>query len=361
MFFYHEFIYVIEKKEIFMKEIQVKKERKVKITSDSEVQTLEIGKDIIDSGFLNKLTDASLSIFIYLATHITQEKFIELDLSLLSKKIPYNINDIKNGLEILNNQNLIKLTNQDNKQLIYKIEFKPEVKPSQQENNINPPDDRLTYRKDIININNISNKQLIKALLSFVPPEKNPNSFKNEIDKWIKDFEPSLLQELIRRVDKWLSKHDNSSEAEGFYYLKGIINDWYKKEIYSYKKLKYFDRLFRETRELGKSYGIKWRNISPAQLETFKDWLTKDFALSKSVVKYAIREATKRKSNGQPSLKYIEDNFIKPWKQAGVKSIKEAKRYLTSKNKKENNKPKKENSYENTFKKDWDKFYWDLN
>lgn len=343
-----------------MKEIKLREKRTVRITSGSEDQTLEIGKNTIDSGLLNELTGPSLAVFIYLATHLDKKNSVKLDLSLISNKISYDIQDIKKGLEILNQKNFIDMKRQDNKYLTFSIRFKPGKDTSSFSENITPPVDGAAYRKDIIKKQHITKTQLIKAFLSFIPSNKKPDSFKKEFNKWLNDFEPNLLQELIRRVDKWLSRNNNSSTREGFYYLKGIINDWYKKEIFTSKKLRYFDRLFRETRELARSYGIKWKNISPSQLETFRSWLTEDFALSKPVVQFAIQEATKRKSNGQPSLKYIEDNFIIPWKDAGIKNVKEARHYLNSTKRNKNKKQQTDKSFSDLAQKEWDKFYWDF-
>lgn len=63
-------------------------------------------------------------------------------------------------------------------------------------------------------------------------------------------------------------------------------------------------------------------------MEIFQSWLTGDFPLSKSVACFAIQQAIRRKKGARPSLKYIEDNFISPWKQARIKSIDQAEALL---------------------------------
>ena len=56
-----------------------------------------------------------------------------------------------------------------------------------------------------------------------------------------------------------------------------------------------------------------------------------DFALSLSIAKFAIQEAIRRKSDGRPSMNYIEGNFIKPFKANQVKTIEEARAILNQK------------------------------
>jgi len=91
-------------------------------------------------------------------------------------------------------------------------------------------------------------------------------------------------------------------------------------------------------------------------METFKNWISGKNGLSFSLAKFAIKEAIKRKKDGQPSLKYIEDNFINPWKKANIKNNEQARKYLNKKNilnKTQQNKKKKSAQ--------WNDFSWNFN
>jgi hypothetical protein len=138
-----------------------------------------------------------------------------------------------------------------------------------------------------------------------------------------------MLKELVRRVDKWLKRQGGSDHLQGAYaYLKAIIDNWYQEEITSYEKLQQQDKLHRETKELARAYGIRSFSSNTAQLKTFQSWLTGEQALSKELALAAIREAVRRKRDGQPSLKYVEDNFINPIKELGISNLADFRRWL---------------------------------
>lgn len=117
--------------------------------------------------------------------------------------------------------------------------------------------------------------------------------------------------------------------------------------------------MYRETKILAETYGFKkWKKLNPVHMETFKNWISGKNGLNLAVAKFAIKEAIKRKKDGQPSLKYIEDNFIKPWKNAGIKNINQARKFLK-------NKHNSQQKHIKTTKKDksvqWNNFSWDFN
>src|SRR6056297_2925627 len=172
----------------------------------------------------------------------------------------------------------------------------------------------------------------------------------------VNDFEAKLIKELVRRTYKWVNKN-NKNKKEGFYYVDGIVDDWYSKEIFDYERIKYFDKLYRDTNELAKCYGFKnWHNINKAQMEIFHSWLNDKDGLSLTIAKYAIKEAFRKKSDGQPSLKYIEDNFIIPLKENNTKSKSQAKKVL-------NNNSFQAEQTDQTNKgseTSWETFEWDI-
>ena len=345
--------------------------QKVKLVAHEEKQSLEIGRSAIDAGLLKKFPDSSLAVFLYLLTHLKKDNYLKLDLNNITSNLACDLSEIKKSLDYMNDNDIIDIEKKNNKEFEIIIN-KENINENKKEKNIlinrktfNNFQDKKKYRKNIIKKKAPSINEIKKAIVSFLADDIDYRQFNKEIDKWLNDFSKEILQELIRRVNKWLEKQrGQENHNNAFYYLRGIIDDWYNKEIFDLDKLKYFDRLYRETKDLARVYGIKWRNINPTQLETFKSWLIDDFALSSSMVQYAIKEGVKRKRDGQPSLKYIEDNFIKPLKNNKIRSVREARKYFAKKknynrNHDSNQNKKNKNDKDDNIKK-WDKFYWDL-
>lgn len=346
-----------------MKKINVKKQNKISITSANDINVLEIGNSAIEQGFLKLLPSSSLAIVLYLLTHLEEGNYVQTNPVIISNFLAEDtsLETINDKLNYLAQLDLIEISEQRKGDYTYKIYVNLDKllnnKKSETElasNHFN----QVKIREELIAKKSISKKELKTALTTFIPPAHH-SLIKDSLNQWLEDFELALIKELIRRVDKWIKKYNNPPE-QAFHYLQGIIDDWYQKKIFSYKRLQYFDKLFRETKELAKAYGINWQNLKPVHMETFAQWLTdkQGYALSQAVAKYAIQEAIKRKKDGQPSLKYIEDNFIIPWKKAKVKSIKEAQKLLKKNN---NYKPKTKMKKKPKENKDpWENFSWDF-
>ena len=366
-----------------MSKLNIFQQNNVKITGDEISQSIEIDKEVIDNGFLKNFPDSTLSIFLYLTTHIKNNNSVTIKPANISECLPFKLKTIIKGLNYLEENDIINVIhNENNPSFKIKINFES-ISQSRNDSGIEDSDKNtentnsenidLPY-KDIIRKDSVSIKELTEVLVSFIPFDKKKEEIKNNINQWIEDFETEVLQELIRRVLKW-QKNTNHTKEKAFYYMKAIIEDWYDKEVFTYDRLQYFDQLYRETRELANIYGVKSYNLDSVQMKTFKNWLTDDFALSLSVAKYAIRQAIKRKKDGQPSIQYIEDNFIKPWKKAEIRTVHQAKKYLESNRKSNNDSNNSHNSTTNTTetqsnvsndnsktqnKSDWDDFSWDL-
>ncbi|MFW6237859.1 MAG: DnaD domain-containing protein [Halanaerobiales bacterium] len=344
-----------------MQQINVSQNRKTRIICKDEARSVEIGKTAIDRGLLKRLPEPTLSIMLYLLTRCSENNRVQTNATGISGYIPYSTEKIKNGLQKLTQHGIIHISNEKNRNHEVEIAINPDKLLEED------LCEETQERED----NDASRAELRRTLHKFVPPGKS-ELLADSIERWLDDFDKNQLLELIRRVNKW---QDNNSrtQKETFYYLQGIIDDWYEKEIFSYKRLQHFDRLFRETRELARIYGFKnWQNVSPAQMEVFRKWLSDENALGYKVIKLAITEAVRRKKDGRPSLKYIEDNFIKPWKKAGIKTVQQAEKYLDNNNNKnrENFSSKhpgrrkgkrgKENKQQKTGKTPWENFSWDF-
>lgn len=340
----------------------VNEQKKIMISNINTTRSIEIGDAAIDCGFLLQFPGVTLPIFLYLATHMDDDYLIRTSPTIISTYLPdtYTVEDIYAGLCHLKNEGIIDCSGEREGDYTYLIRVNidnirqashpaPETKKGLK--NIYFNDREL--RQEILQLPRPCRAELFQGILTFVPPEEDLELLEGKITQWLEDFPADMIKELIRRVDKWQARYDNPAEGT-FHYLKGIIDDWYKKETFTYEKLQDQDKLFREIREISRLYGLaEWHNISPVQLETFRNWLQEDYPLSAEIVKLAIREAFRRKKDGQPSLQYIEDNFIKPFKEKKIRDTGEALKLLqknrTVKKKKEKRVP---------F--NWDRLAWDF-
>ena len=331
----------IIKKEFTMdNQFSIKYQKKISFFSEADQQIIELGNTAIEQGFLKAFPGTSLAIFFYLITHLNGDNCLQTNTTLIASYLPAELERtaIEEGLNYLAQHDLIEISPRREGDYRYTISVKVEnlsnlaglapVNSDGQEDEDNNFKERVKIRQRVIKQTTSGPAEIKKALLSFLPTGSEPRLAGEQIDQWLESFELAVLQELIRRVDKWINKNHAAGE-QAFNYLSGIVADWYRKEIFNYKRLQYFDQLYRESRELASAYGIKnWQNLTPSHLEVFKSWLSEDFPLSKSVACFAIQEAIKRKKGACPSLQYIENNFISPWKQARIKSIEQAKAYL---------------------------------
>ncbi len=321
-------------------QFSIKCQKKISFFSEADQQIIELGNTVIEQGFLKAFPGTSLAIFLYLITHLNGDNCLQTNTTLISSYLPAELERtaIEAGLNYLAQHDLIEISPRRKGDYRYTITVKVEnlsnlaglapVNSDGQEDEDNNFKERVKNRQRVIKQTTSGPAEIKKALLSFLPNGSDPRLVGEQIDQWLESFELPVLQELIRRVDKWNNKNHAAGE-QAFNYLSGIVDDWYRKEIFNYQRLQYFDQLYRESRELASAYGIKnWQNLTSSHLEVFKSWLSKDFPLSKSVACFAIQEAIKRKKGACPSLQYIENNFISPWKQARIKSIEQAKAYL---------------------------------
>ena len=311
------------------------RENKIRITTGRDNKWVEIGHDAIRSGFLKKLPGTSLPILLYLLTHTENGTTVRATPETIARFLPCNKQETKEGLQYLAKKEIITLNNRQRKITLHIENLRLNKGKSKKPGNKN---------------------KLRNKLQSYIPPGEDPGI----VDQWLDDFDQKLMWELIRRVDKWFNKQKfNQTPENKFYYLMGIIDNWYEKKIYTYKRLKYFDRLYRETKTLAETYGLKnWNKLNTTQIEIFEDWLSGKDGLSLKLAKFAIKEAIRRKKDGQPSLKYIEDNFIEPFKKANVRTINQANIFLSKNNTFSKNKNKKNNK---KTAGQWNDFSWDFN
>ncbi|HOA40803.1 MAG TPA: DnaD domain protein [Halanaerobiales bacterium] len=339
----------------------INEQRKLVVSNMNSTRSIEIGDAAIDCGFLLQFPGVTLPIFLYLVTHMDDNYQIRTCPTIISTYLPdsYKVEEIYAGLSYLKNNGIIDCTGEREGDYTYLIQLN--IDKIQQAGAL-PAGSKTGLHNDYFNNRELRMKilqlpqpcraELFQAILTFISPAEDLNILESKINQWLEDFPLEMIRELIRRVDKWQEKYNNPAE-KAFHYLKGIIDDWYRKEIHSYEDLQKQDRLFREIKEIAQLYGLaQWQNISPVQVETFQNWLQEDYPLSVEVVKLAIQEAFRRKKDGQPSLQYIEDNFIKLLKENQIRDTREARGLFKK------TRPKRRQ--EDRFSFDWDKLAWDF-
>jgi hypothetical protein len=301
-------------------------------TEKESRQVLSISDTIIDKGFLRKFSGSEVKLLLYLLTHRHKENLIKIELPLAAAALGMDLKELKNVLKSLRNKSILSNEEQKNSHLFsYNLELKQLFSNNFKEKEHSKTEELSgsELRRQVIKTNIVSEKEIAAALISFLPPAQRNIHRREEIKSWLDDFELKMLKELVRRVNKWLERQGGGDYLSGsFAYLRAIIESWYQEGITTYEKLQEQDKLHRETRELARAYGINSFSSDTAQLKTFQSWITGEQALSKELALAAIREAVRRKRDGQPSLKYVEDNFINPIKELGINNLGDFKRWL---------------------------------
>ena len=294
-------------------------------------QLLTLGDSLIEKGFLRQFSGDQTKVLIYLLTHLKEANKIEIELPLAAGALGLEIEALKNSLSGLAATGVIDQQPAEEQNFFHCVlSLKAVLSKNKNENRAaESTASGAEVRKQLIKSNSASESEIAAALISFLPPASRNIHRREEIKSWLQDFEPQMLKELVRRVDKWLKRQGGGDHLQGAYaYLKAIIDNWYQEEITTYEKLQEQDKLHRETKELARAYGIRSFSSNTAQLKTFQSWLSGEQALSKELALAAIREAVRRKRDGQPSLKYVEDNFINPIKELGISSLADFRRWL---------------------------------
>lgn len=302
-------------------------------TEKESRQILSISDTIIDKGFLRQFSGSEVKLLLYLLTHRQKEKLIKIELPLAAAALGIDIKELKDILKSLSDKSILSNRQQKTSHLLsYQLELKHLFNNKFEEKTDSQAEEELSgaeLRRQVIQTNIVSKKEIAAALISFLPPSQRNINRREEIKGWLQDFELKMLKELVRRVNKWLERQGGGDYLNGsFAYLRAIIESWYEEDITTYEKLQQQDKLHRETRELAQAYGINSFSSNTAQLKTFQSWITGEQALSKELALAAIREAVRRKRDGQPSLKYVEDNFINPIKELGINNLGDFKRWL---------------------------------
>jgi DNA replication protein DnaD len=191
----------------------------------------------------------------------------------------------------------------------------------------NTANDAVSY---ILRQKAFSEEDLVRAITCMIPSQLLTPNFRQEVDYWFNTFDKEVIKELVRRTDE---ARQRDPELNCQAYIRKIANEWIQNQILNIEDLAASDKLYRETRSLIEEFGIeRQKEITRTHWETISRWLhcesATDFALSIEVARFAIQSAIMRKSDGRPSLGYIEDNLIKPFKENKIKTVEEAREFL---------------------------------
>ena len=359
-------------------------EELISFADTPEGRTVQLEEKIIEKGFLTRFPGSSLALFLLLSAKGADRESYIVERERLNCLLPGSSKEVQTALDFLEECDLLEYSSvtkkedgQDQQQAVsgkkrpncLKINFKPknifpgkyraEAVLEKKEEQCERPDNAGEEPPDVADV---SDGELREKLLEFFPGNQGSQAYRQaaeEVERWCKDFPPKLLQELLRRVRKWLGYPQNPHER-AHYYLRAIVSDWYEKGIFSREKLKEYDRLYRETRELARIYGFKnYHQLNPVQLETLKGWLTGSRGLSLEIACWAVRQAVRHKRDGSPSLDYIERNYIKPLKQAGVKNIGQAAEILGENDFFQQEGRQTRDHEEKEFCQEWENFFWE--
>lgn len=304
-------------------------------------QGIEISQEAVTAGFLTNFTGEMLSVYLYLLTHVKEDLTLTVTIDTIRDLLARNSLEIKTALTMLEAADYIGIV-KDEDWTVIKISLKQtltaSVPKTPQLNQRDTVENNAVKRNDplleyIFRQKTFSEKDLVRAISSMIPAQSLTQNFRQEIEYWFKTFEKDVIKELIRRTDEtWQRDPDLNCQA----YMRKIANEWIADQIFTTNALEKSDKIYRQIQTLLKEFGIdRQKEMTRTHWQTIYNWINhrspKDFALSLPVAKFAIQEAIRRKSDGRPSMTYIEDNFIKPFKANKVKSIEEARTILNQK------------------------------
>lgn len=332
-------------------QLKIRRTQELTLTpaGDQQVQVyhaVELTQDAVESGFLKDLPGAQLSVYLYLLTHIQPDFSLTTTPTVIASLVPYTPSQVESSLRLLSVQGFVKLEDHSDGSYtitLGRIPGSPEVESadrsaidleqeftsglSSEEPTSTLPNDAVSY---ILRQKAFSEEDLVRAITGMIPSQMLTPNFRQEVDYWFKTFDKEVIKELVRRTDE---ARQRDSELNYQAYLRKVANEWIQEQIFTIEDLAASDKLYRETRSLIEEFGIdRQKEITRTHWETISRWLNSqsenDFALSMEVARFAVQSAIMRKSDGRPSLAYIEDNYIKPFKENKIKTVEEAREFL---------------------------------
>lgn len=295
------------------------------LSSSQSLGGVTICKEAVDHGFLKELKGLLLPCYLYLATQVDDHLEGEFIIFTATKTLDCTRKDLLKALIRLEEQDLIELRELDPTSEKRPILF------SLKTSDISKRED---YIETLLAKKFCRDEELVEGLVTLyrLPDNREVDErLREEIEDWFKVFDSQVIKEVFRRSYEWGQKN---REGRPFQYFTTILEDLKEAGVVDYSQLEERDRLYYQTRELAKSCGIRPHelNQSPIYRKVLEGWITKkkekDHALDLEVAIFAVEEATRKSRSRHPSLDYIEKYFIVPWKEAGIKTIEEARDFI---------------------------------
>lgn len=307
-------------------------------SAKGSLRGMTICQEAIDNGFLKKLKGLLLPCYLYLATRVDD-----------NLKGQFIINNAINTLACTRKDLLKALISLEEEDFIELLELDPTSEKRPILFSLKNPDTpkEADFIESLLQKGFCQDEELVEGLVALygLPHgEEVHERLREEIEEWFKVFDQLVIKEILQRSYQWGLKN---KEGKPFQYLTSILEELKEEGVLSYEDLQKRDNLYHKTRELARSCGIKAHELqrTPIYKQILKGWITPrdgdDFALPLDVACFGVEEATRRSSSRHPSLDYIENNFILPWREARIETIDEARRYL-KKNQRKDPEPKKE-------------------
>lgn len=293
---------------------------------------LALSEEYLQNGLLKNLTPIQICLYLLLWTKANKKWRLKINNSELFSAIPsLDSLVIKNTLEELNDLDLLAI---EPTPFGYDIQLKTrEFAELTADKSLSSLEQEELFLSELLSGRPVSEQELVKGLVLIVAPHRLNPSLRQEIEDVMHYFSHEIIKELIRRVKKAV---EENPDLKPIHYFRSIVKKWVEAEITSYEDLQELDRLHRETTILAAEFGLnRVTELTPTHRKTLSSWITQtneeDHALSLDVACYAIQKAVKSKKDSRPSLNYVENNYIKPWKKLKVSSIEEVNMLSKSK------------------------------
>lgn len=298
-------------------------------TSMGSLCGITICKEAIENGLLKRLKGLLLPCYLYLATQANEKLEGELLLLTAMKDLDCTRKDLLKALIELEEGDFIQLK---------ELDPTSEKRPIHFSLNHHHAPKKKNFIESLLEKKFCPKEELVEGLVALyrLPhgQEVGPR-LREEIEEWFKVFHEEVIREVLRRAYAWGEKN---REGRPFEYLTTILEDLKEAGVKELEDLEKRDHLYHQIKELARSCGIKVHelNRTPVYKQILQGWITSkngdsDWPLPLDVALFAVEEATRRSSSRHPSLDYIENNFIHPWKEAEIQSVDEARALENSK------------------------------
>lgn len=219
-------------------------------------QSVELTKDIVQSGFLKNLPGSMLPVYLYILTHVEANFTLSITPEKMAELLPYTPLEIEMALTMLKRHKFIILEESD---IGYSIELA--IPPGVSSESLSSPSEIMTTVESegstvsrnsqlidyILKQKAFSEEDLVRAISSMMPAQNLNYGFRQEVDYWFKTFDKEVIKELIRRTDEaWQRDPEMNCQA----YMRKIASEWIAEQIITFSDLESSDKIYRQVKSL---------------------------------------------------------------------------------------------------------------